>query len=326
MLSDSVVEVTPQALQKIGADLFDSVFNGDIKILYHKSIKQAKDLGRNLRVNFRNDLSNLSSTPWEIMFDKQKMNFISCNEIAPFTRSGPWDEIIIQRQRPINILLIIAKPKSMNGTTLDHINADLEENLIGKAFGRLDGETIKLYRTTSSSVREISRRLDVPPRGGGSWDVIHFIGHGGYDQGREQGYIVVQEDGGTGGEPLFAVTLNALLGRWKTPQLVVLNSCSGAQSKPGDLFSSTATTLISGDIPAVIAMSSEISDDASCAFSDLFYDHLSSNYSVHKALTKTRIILQQKFPIEWCIPVLYLRGDGALLEGAASANSAAGGN
>ena len=125
MLSDSVVEVTPQALQKIGADLFDSVFNGDIKILYHKSIKQAKDLGRNLRVNFRNDLSNLSSTPWEIMFDKQKMNFISCNEIAPFTRSGPWDEIIIQRQRPINILLIIAKPKSMNGTTLDHINANL---------------------------------------------------------------------------------------------------------------------------------------------------------------------------------------------------------
>ena len=53
----------------------------------------------------------------------------------------------------------------------------------------------------------------------------------------EQGYIVVQKDGGTGGEPLFAVTSNALLGRWEDAAIGRAELLQRGAVETGDLFS-----------------------------------------------------------------------------------------
>jgi CHAT domain-containing protein len=163
-----------------------------------------------------------------------------------------------------------------------------------------------LGTTVSATIRELNRRLHYPV-GGKPWDVFHFIGHGGFDSKRGEGFIVIQEEGGASGRELYADSLRDLLTGPHEPQLVVLNSCSGATSEPGDLFSSTAARLVLGRIPAVVAMQFPISDEMAIKFSKLFYSYLSDGYGVRTALILTRVELRNNGFDEWVSPVLYMR-------------------
>jgi CHAT domain-containing protein len=128
------------------------------------------------------------------------------------------------------------------------------------------------------------------------------------------GYIVVQEEGGSKGARLYAEDLrNFLIQPGRTPSLVVLNSCSGAQAQPGELFSSTAADLIQGGVPAVVAMQFEISDNMGIAFSDAFYTYLADNVPIERAMAHTRADLKASGFGEWISPVLFMRtADGEL--------------
>jgi CHAT domain-containing protein len=131
---------------------------------------------------------------------------------------------------------------------------------------------------------------------------------------QKQGFIVVQEDGGSRGVRLYSGTLkNFLVQPDRTPSLVVLNSCSGAEAEPGQLFASTAADLILQGVQAVIAMQFEISDQMGIAFSDAFYTYLADGSPIQRALAYTRLELQSRQFGEWISPVLYMRGpDGQL--------------
>ncbi|SRR6266496_359052 len=116
---------------------------------------------------------------------------------------------------------------------------------------------------------------------GASTEVLHFIGHGGFDPGRNEGILVlvlvlvsvsvsVGEDGRA--DLIAAHRLADLLRQARPmPRLVVLNSCSGAAAGASDLFSGTAAALVRGGVSAVAAMQYEISDPAAVAFAYGFY-------------------------------------------------------
>ena len=125
------------------------------------------------------------------------------------------------------------------------------------------------------------------------------------------GSIVVQEEGGSKGAALYADDLKAFVCQpGKTPGLVVLNSCSGAQAEPGMLFSSVAEELIRGGVPAVVAMQFEISDNMGIAFSNTFYSYLiENNLSIQAALAHTRRELKARNYGEWISPGVFTCGD-----------------
>jgi CHAT domain/TIR domain len=94
------------------------------------------------------------------------------------------------------------------------------------------------------------------------------------------------------------------------PRLVVLNSCSGAESGATDLFSGSAAALVRGGVSAVAAMQYEISDPAAVAFARGFYAAIARGRGVDDAVTSGRVAILgvSDRTLEWVTPVLYLRG------------------
>ena len=117
----------------------------------------------------------------------------------------------------------------------------------------------------------------------GEWHVLHFIGHGDFDPGRDEGVLaLVREDGRA--DLVAAHRLVDLLRQARPmPRLVVLNSCSGAAAGVSDLFSGTAAALVRGGVSAVAAMQYEISDPAAVAFARGFYAAIARGRGVDDA-------------------------------------------
>ena len=100
----------------------------------------------------------------------------------------------------------------------------------------------------------------------GQWHVLHFIGHGDFDPGRDEGMLALTREDGRADLVAAHRMVDLLRQARPMPRLVVLNSCSGAAAGVSDLFSGTAAALVRGGVSAVAAMQYEISDDAAVAF------------------------------------------------------------
>ena len=144
----------------------------------------------------------------------------------------------------------------------------------------------------------------------GEWHVLHFIGHGDFDPGRDEGVLALTREDGRA-DLVAATRLVDLLRQARPmPRLVVLNSCSGAAAGASDLFSSTAAALVHGGVSAVAAMQYEISDPAAVAFARGFYAAIARGRGIDDAVSSGRVAILglSDRTLEWVTPVLYLRG------------------
>jgi hypothetical protein len=305
--------LNPQLLRSIGEKLFDAIFTGEVSQLYRNCYDRIDDNGKiGINVKLINTIPEFSSTPWELMYDSIIKQFICCSTKTIFMRGIDATDISTTRSTPINILAVSARPKTVGDSPIGEIDVDGEQAILGEVLGDLEKRgLVTLSFADSSTYEAIHDRLQDPPEDD-RWDVFHFIGHGGVDDQSQEGYVIFQLEGDTRGAPIFADDLVNLLNIPRRLQLVVLNSCSGAESKSGELFSSTAVKLITAGIPAVIAMQTVISDPAALEFARIFYRNLSNGDTIQKAVTDARIVMKPKFPFECFSPVLYLRSDGQL--------------
>jgi hypothetical protein len=304
-------------VQEIGSQLFDFVFQRKVLELYQQTLAGTSE-EEPLLIKFCVKHPKLSYLPWEALYDRATRSHITTSAVTPFQRciSGDEDNIELPPGRPIRILGMAARVKTINGITVDAIDVDREQIAIKDAIADLESRgQVKLSWVPSAKTRDL-RRMVARGDNGARWDIFHFIGHGGFDEDRGMGYIVVQEPGGSKGAKLYADDLrDILLQPGRRPKLVILNSCSGAEGKPGELFSSTAAELIQARIPAVVAMQFEISDNMGIAFSNSFYTYLADGAPIDRALANTRGELKSDSFGEWISPVLYMRtNNGGLFE------------
>ena len=91
--------------------------------------------------------------------------------------------------------------------------------------------------------------------------MLHFIGHGWWDEDAQDGALALE---GAGGDNRLVTgrDLGVMLCGHRSLRLVVLNACEGARSARDDPFGGGARRWCAG-MPAVIAMQFEISDQAS---------------------------------------------------------------
>ena len=149
----------------------------------------------------------------------------------------------------------------------------------------------------------------------GTWHVLHFVGHGGFDPTSGEGVLVLENDQRRS-DLVGAERFSDLLTLQVPPlQLVVLNSCAGGQSADGDVFSSTAATLIRTGVSAVVAMQFAVSDPAAKAFAAGFYQAIAHDRALGEAVRIGRIGIRGtgEETLEWITPVIYLRGNDAPL-------------
>jgi CHAT domain-containing protein len=297
-------------VREIGSQLFNFIFRGRVLDLYNECYANTRRLQQPLSIRLHVKHPGLSYVPWETLYDPTNRFYLTASQETLFTRAvdDADDDNVRGTGRPIRVLAMVARAKALNGILLDSIESDAEQVAIHKALEGVAKTRIKFSWTLSAQARELNRRF-IKGDDGKRWDIFYFIGHGGYDPVKKMGFIVVQEEGGPKGRPLYSDDLRSFICQpGRTPGLVVLSSCIGAQSEPGMLFSSVAEELIRCGVPAVIAMQFEISDNMGIEFGNTFYSYLLENISIQSALAHTRRELKARSYDEWIAPALYMRG------------------
>jgi CHAT domain-containing protein len=121
--------------------------------------------------------------------------------------------------------------------------------------------------------------------------VLHFIGHGDFDPGHDEGVLALTREDGRADLVAAHRLVDLLRQARPMPRLVVLNSCSGAAAGVSDLFSDTAAALVRCGVSAVAAMQYEISDPAAVAFARGFYAAIARGRGVDEAVSSGRVAI-----------------------------------
>ncbi len=282
---------------QIGLSLFQSVFVGQILISWQ--LRRAKSAGKVLRLRLHLLAPGLWDCPWELLFDPAH-GFLATLPSTPVLRYEENLEPIrpLRVKPPIRVLAVAAHPEGFSPLAF----RDELEGLRRSLEDLQHAEWLELDILEGATRDTLRRKLDEK-----SFHILHFIGHGTFDQQRGGGVILLEGEAG-GPDPMGAQELSVLLGAHPELRLVVLNVCHGAKGNGAELFSGLAQSLIQGGLPAVVAMQSAISDRAAILFSRCFYESLAAREPIDRAISKTRnAMFVQGFTTEWGSPVLATR-------------------
>jgi hypothetical protein len=291
-------------VRAVGETLFRALFDEGVYAAYKASLAVAAERGTQLRVVLRTRPAELAALPWEMLYDPEAGAYLCQRE--PLVRHVSVSSVTraLRVAPPLRILGVVSAPH-------DQARLDVQGEMqrLNAALSPL-GSRVSLRWVEGGRWADVQRELVA-----GSWHVLHFVGHGGFNTDHREGVLVLEDDQGNS-DLVGAERFSDLLTLQVPPlQLVVLNSCAGGQSAAEDLFSSTAATLIRTGVSAVVAMQFAVSDPAAKAFAAGFYQAIAHNHSIAAAVRIGRIGIRGtgEQTLEWITPVLYLRGDDAAL-------------
>ena len=300
--SRRVLPETEQPVREVGQLLFAGLLGtGEVAGRYRAAAAVAALAGEGLRVALRIDTPALAGLPWEAMYDQAAGTYV-CRQ-DQVVRHVPVASVPapLRVRPPLRILGVVSSPRG-----LPALDVDKEQDQLTRALARPTSQGLAEVHWASSATWVDLQDLLLD----GEWHVLHFIGHGDFDPGQDEGVLaLVREDGRA--NLVAAHRLTDLLRQARPmPRLVVLNSCSGAAAGVSDLFSGTAAALVRGGVSAVAAMQYEISDPAAVAFARGFYAAIARGRGVDDAVSSGRVAILglSDRTLEWVTPVLYLRG------------------
>jgi len=296
-----------EAIRSVGGRLYEAIFSGGVRDCLASSLSKAEMRNAGLRLRLHiSDTPELNDYPWEYLYNASGNRFLSLSEYTPLIRYLNLPQRIrpLTIDAPLAILVMISSPS-------DHVDLDVEaewEQLNKALAGLTDSGQVRVKRLVKPSLAELQRELRA-----GAYHVLHFVGHGEFDLGTEEGGLVLCDETGRG-RVVTGERLGTILHDHRSLRLVVLNACEGARSSPTDPFAGVAQTLVQQGIPAVIAMQFEITDQAAIIFAREFYAATSDGYPVDAALTAARkAIYAEENDTEWGTPVLFLRAPNGRL-------------
>ncbi|MCB9151011.1 MAG: SUMF1/EgtB/PvdO family nonheme iron enzyme [Caldilineaceae bacterium] len=307
----TVLSREERTVRDFGQNLFNTLFQNEIRSLFHESKRMAASQGKFLRVKLRILDAQMAALPWEYLFDARQNEYLCLTHNTPLIRylevAQPHQPLRIEP--PLRVLGMVASPSD-----LEPLKVDVEKERLARALAALiaDG-LVELEWLPGQSWRDLHRAMR-PNQG--PWHVFHFVGHGGFHDLREEGVLLFADRTGQS-DPRTATEVGRLLSGQPTLRLALLNACEGATASRTDIFASTAATLVRRGLPAVIAMQYQITDRAAIEFAEQFYDALTVGLPVDGAVTDARraVSLAINNTLEWGIPVLFMQApDGVVFE------------
>lgn len=297
-----------QASVDMGAGLYDAVFRDDLLLAWSRSADQARGRKHGLRLRLRlADAPRLAGLPWELLYDRTRNRFFAQSDRTPIVRyldvSDPPRPLVVGG--PLHILVIISSPQ-------DRVPLDVEKEWAGIHGALAEKERAGLVvvdRLPQASLGELQkwlRRHEV--------HVLHFVGHGDFDERTGEGLIAFCDPHGRA-VAVSPSQLGAHVRDHDPLRLVVLNACQTATTDNVDAYSGMAQGLIQQEAPAVVAMQFPITDGAAIVFTSEFYGALADGEPVDQAVTSARKAMLSDFVREWATPVLFLRAqDGRIFD------------
>lgn len=291
-------------LEEFGGQLFLAAFSGGVRKCLERSRLTAESKGAGLRIRLRLPPS-LANIPWEYLYDVD-YGFLN---LSPETALVRYVEMPIPLQPfrispPLRILAMISAPGDVAG--LQH---EEEWEKLNNAVGSLVTRgMVQMTRLEAGTLSALQRPLRLH-----EYHVLHFIGHGGYDEGAQDGALLL-EGADHKSRLVTGRDLGQMLRGHHSLRLIVLNACEGARSARDDPFGGVAQALVRQGVPGVIAMQFEISDPAALVFSQSFYEAIADGLPVEIGMVEARrAMFAAGHEVEWATPVLYLRSrDGRI--------------
>lgn len=301
---------TDKQLRAFGHDLFESLFSGGVRRLYDGARRRAD--GRHLDIILTSAIDWVAELPWEFAFDTDRNAFLATEEVN-FARNVvtavPMEEIA-PRHRDLSVLVVAAQPLGW-----EPLSTDEEVALLLRGFHPLIAAgwiTVELL--TAATPSTLHRRLAQAQSRGRPFDVVHFIGHGEFDEGEGSGSLVF-DDGSGGSQHLGGVTLREMFSH-RSVRVLFLNACDSSRGGRSDFNRGVAQALVAGGVPVVVGNQFKVLDPSAITFAGHFYWSLAQGLSVGYAAREARVALRYSLDgdaIDWAVPVVFARKPGEAL-------------
>jgi CHAT domain/SIR2-like domain len=291
-----------------GGGLFTALFSGQVLGLYRDALAHARREDRGVRLTLCLSASpELIDVPWEYLFDDP--DFLAVSAFTPVVRylDLPRAHRPLSVAPPLRLLGVISSPAEYERLDVERERDNLERALSGLT----ETGAVELQWLERPTLGALLKTLQVE-----SFHGLHYIGHGTFDRGAERGVLLFENDEGWA-QPVSGDKLGMILHDFSSLRLAVLNACEGARTARTDPFAGVAGSLVQRDIPAVVAMQFEISDEAAIVFSRGFYEPLAAGSPVDESLAAARLAMlaERSDDIEWGTPVLFMRvADGRIFD------------
>ncbi len=281
-----------------GGQLFDTLFQGDVRRLYDEA--RTRQRGR-LDLVLTAMISWIAEKPWEFAYDHGRQSFLATEEIH-FSRNVltnvPADPIV-PANGPLKILVVSAQPVGFGRLSIDQ-----EVAVIQRGFAPLvEAGLVEIDTLPRATPSLIHGHLTT-----GKYQVVHFIGHGVYDEKRGEGSLIfVNENGGE--YPLGERSVREIF-RGRGLSLVFLNACESGRGGRADFNKGVAQSLVAHGLPALVANQYSVLDSSATSFAQHFYWSLAQGMSLGQSAREARIAVNYLLhgePIDWAVPVLYAR-------------------
>jgi hypothetical protein len=286
-------------LHAFGRDLFETLLPGDVRRLY--DVARAQRRSGVLDLVFTSMLDWVADKPWELAFDPQRREFLATSSVN-FVRNAytavPADPPRRRRGR-LRLLVVVSRPRRREPLDARSETADLR-----KAFRPLaEAGRAELELVARPTAAVLQRRLAA-----GDVDVLHFVGHGHFDEKEREGFLVLEDERG-GPRPLGAEALRQLVCR-RGLSLVFLNACETGRGGRSDWTRGAAPALVAGGVPAVVANQYAVLDQAATVFARELYGQLAARRALGDAAREARIAVARELGaarIDWAVPVVFAR-------------------
>ncbi|MGB3438399.1 MAG: CHAT domain-containing protein [Actinophytocola sp.] len=261
-----------------------------------------------LELSFPDD-SRLAAIPWEFLYrpdtDTRRGAFLATERNLVLSRYIPQAGRRGQfsAQDTLTVLVVVSQPEDPR---IGPVEYETVLDTIDATSATLGFTTLKpLHNPTERDLANAIRS--------GAPDLVHFMGHGEFDETRGAAALaLVDPDGGA--DWVDDRRIAGIVSRGdKIPRAVVLHSCDAGKADYEASFAGVAPQLIRHGVQAVIAMQYPVRNSAATAFSSGLYEALAAGDDIDTAAQEARFQISGTDPRLLGVPVVYLQSKTALL-------------
>lgn len=265
---------------------------------------------------------DLAALPWEYLHRPAEAGragvFLATDDRLLLSRAIPADGAgtVLDVHWPLRVLHVASQPAGEGDVGAADVTATLDELATTEV---LEVHHLQGPATTAAVAAAMT---SVRP------DVLHFVGHGSYDE--ESGGSLALVDGAGYARWLTGREVAEVLGA-APPRLVLLQSCVAAREDASVSYAGTAPQLVRHGLPCVVAMQYAVTPDVATTFAAEFYRALGQSRAVDAATQRARRHLAGPLsdyndPRLIGLPVVYARRGGAALTMSAGSEHGGGGS
>ncbi|MBN2116870.1 MAG: CHAT domain-containing protein [Anaerolineales bacterium] len=292
-------------IQFLGRDLYRAIFPGRVGEFFDQTLqnvlqerdRQGEKKDRWLRVIIDvHPKSSVFAWPLEFLFCPRRELWLATERSflalsRHLTLEGTLD--LSRQAPPLRALVIISDPTDLRGVISAKVLEEIGQLANTPSGGEEKSMDVKVLGRVKNYQKETPGidYLDQPAKYENITDlikenwrphVLHFIGHGKFDQ--SQGFLgLMKDEEGREVDWTSADDISQLFSDWK-PRLVLLQACQSAQSGTEPGFMSLADRIFKRNIPAVVAMQYSIANDYATIFAHGFYEALRDGKDVDAAV------------------------------------------